>query len=130
MKDMKISKETMDLYRTQGGGFYHSTLHVSVLTCGFWPSNANTNTNTNNFPVAIQDMVQQFQRFYHTIHNGRRLAWHTQLGTADLRWTNHQQNRKKELNVSTYQMCILLLFNTNTQLTFKYIQEATGTFIY
>ena len=52
--------------------------------------------------------------FYLSSHNGRRLAWLTNMGTADLRAT-FGDGVKRELSVSTYQMCILLLFNTADQ---------------
>jgi len=46
------------------------------------------------------------------------------MGTADLK--AFFGSRKHELNVSTYQMVILLLFNTSSQITFKELKETSG----
>lgn len=79
-------------------------------------------------------------------HNGRQLTLQPQLGSADLNAvfygigrvdlessmnvigeqpfsgnTNYQPERKHIIQVSTYQMCVLLLFNTNDKLTFEVI---------
>jgi hypothetical protein len=65
-----------------------------------------------------------FKKFYLSNHNGRRLTWQTNMGTADLK--AFFGSRKHELNVSTYQMVILLLFNTSSQITFKELKETSG----
>ncbi|KAI9118989.1 hypothetical protein K1719_009664 [Acacia pycnantha] len=57
-------------------------------------------------------------------HNGRRLSWQTNMGTADLKAV-FSKNVKHELNVSTYQMCVLMLFNNADRLTCKEIEQAT-----
>ncbi|KAK3234933.1 hypothetical protein CYMTET_54841 [Cymbomonas tetramitiformis] len=49
-------------------------------------------------------------QFYLSTHTGRRLTWQTNMGTADLKAV-FSPTAKHELSVSTYQMCILLLFN-------------------
>eukprot|EP00249_Psilotum_nudum_P003831 c17326_g1_i1 orf=2-220(+) len=36
------------------------------------------------------------------------------------------KGQKHELNVSTYQMCILTLFNSADQLTYREIEQGTG----
>lgn len=53
------------------------------------------------------------------------MTWQTNMGTADLK--AFFGSRKHELNVSTYQMVILLLFNTSSQITFKELKETSGT---
>ena len=52
------------------------------------------------------------------LHVGRRLAWLTNMGSADLRAT-FGDGVKRELSVSTYQMCILLLFNDADTLSYQ-----------
>jgi len=74
-------------------------------------------------------------------HNGRQLTLQPQLGSADLNAVfygsrrpendlstsvsssisllNLSSERKHIIQVSTYQMCILLLFNTHEKLTFE-----------
>lgn len=51
------------------------------------------------------------------------MTWHTSQGNADLKST-FGKNRH-DLNVSTQQMCILLLFNSADTLSYADIQEAT-----
>ena len=46
------------------------------------------------------------------------------MGTADLRATFGET--KRELNVSTYQMCILLLFNERDRVSYRDIISETG----
>lgn len=77
-------------------------------------------------------------------HNGRQLTLQPQLGSADLnavftgvrRSDNdsvtsvsstaniHDQSteRKHIIQVSTYQMCVLMMFNTHDKLTFEVIK--------
>ncbi|CAN0403262.1 unnamed protein product, partial [Discosporangium mesarthrocarpum] len=56
---------------------------------------------------------------------GRKVAWQTSLGNADLKCCFKGGANRHELNVSTHQMCILLLFNNVDSLTYDEIQEAT-----
>lgn len=54
---------------------------------------------------------------------GRKVTWQTSQGNADLKSTF--DGNRHDLNVSTYQMCILLLFNNADTLSYTEIQEAT-----
>lgn len=58
-----------------------------------------------------------------SVRQGRKVTWHTSQGNADLKST-FGKNRH-DLNVSTQQMCILLLFNHADTLSYAEIQEAT-----
>ena len=51
------------------------------------------------------------------------MTWHTSQGTADLKSTFGAS--RHDLNVSTYQMCVLLLFNAADTLSYADIQDAT-----
>lgn len=53
---------------------------------------------------------RMFERFYLSRHNGRRLSWQPSLGNADIKVTF--KNKKHDLNVSTYALVILVLFET------------------
>jgi len=96
-------------------------INVHVLTTGFWPTQ---NASSCTLPSEIQQCCQLFEKFYLNNHSGRRLTWQTNMGTGELR--SHFGTKKHELNVSTFQMCILLLFNKYDTLSFKEIQEATS----
>ncbi|KAE8673236.1 Cullin-3 [Hibiscus syriacus] len=120
--DMKTSQDTMQ-------GFYAShpelaegpTLVVQVLTTGSWPTQP---TITCNLPSEMVALCEKFRSYYLGTHTGRRLSWQTNMGTADIKAT-FGKGQKHELNVSTYQMCVLMLFNNADRLSYKEIEQAT-----
>ncbi|KAG1678291.1 hypothetical protein FOA52_013912 [Chlamydomonas sp. UWO 241] len=95
-------------------------LQVQVLTTGSWPTQSACKCQ---LPRELERCCEEFRTFYLGTHSGRRLTWQTNMGTADLRVDFGA--KRHELNVSTYQMCILLLFNDADALTYKEIAEAT-----
>ena len=68
-------------------------------------------------------IVNVFENFYVDKHQGRTITWQYNMGTADVRANGF--SKQYEFNVSTYQMAILLLFNSeeNSTLTFNQIAE-------
>ncbi|KAF6160010.1 hypothetical protein GIB67_033094 [Kingdonia uniflora] len=121
--DMKTSQDTMQ-------GFYTNyvvdsgdcpMLAVQVLTTGSWPTQPSA---TCNLPAEIRGVCEKFRSYYLGTHTGRRLSWQTNMGTADLKAT-FGRGQKHELNVSTYQMCVLMLFNNADRLSYKEIEQAT-----
>ncbi|CAN6484622.1 unnamed protein product [Victoria cruziana] len=121
--DMKTSQDTMQ-------GFYACqsidtsdgpTLAVQVLTTGSWPTQPSA---TCNLPAEIMGVCEKFRTYYLGTHTGRRLSWQTNMGTADLKAT-FGKGQKHELNVSTYQMCVLMLFNSADRLTYREIEQST-----
>ncbi|CAG8540312.1 13355_t:CDS:10 [Funneliformis caledonium] len=110
--DMRISADTMADFKD----FLDKSvlekpkmdLGVTVLTSTFWPMNLSASPRCN-FPAEITKACETFQRFYLGRHSGRRLTWQSNMGTADIRGSF--KSRKHDLNVSTYQMVILLMFN-------------------
>ena len=68
-------------------------------------------------------MSDKFHQLYLAKNNGRKLTWLCHLGNADMKVTF--RSGRKELNVSTYQMCILMLFNEYTELSLERIREIT-----
>ncbi|KAL8124509.1 cullin-3A-like [Apium graveolens] len=121
--DMKTSQDTMQgFYAAMGGELADGpTLVVQVLTTGSWPTQS---TTTCNLPSEIQGVCEKFKNYYLGTHSGRRLSWQTNMGNADLKVT-FGKGQKHELNVSTYQMCILMLFNNADQQSYKEIEQAT-----
>lgn len=150
--DMKLSADTMEnfksyLQKADGDILHGVDLSVHVLTTGFWPTQAAAKCNLPpevrciflfsligrpaladlmfSFDKQILHCCEVFKKFYLSNHNGRRLTWQTNMGTADLK--AFFGSRKHEFNVSTYQMVILLLFNNSSQLTFRELKETSGT---
>lgn len=81
---------------------------VIVLTSGIWPSTSLKASCV--LPRIVQEkFFEPFSAFYVQKHSGRKLTWQMQLGGADVRGKFGESRR--ELGVSTYQMCILMMFN-------------------
>jgi cullin 3 len=73
-----------------------------------------------------QDLIKSaevFAKFYLAKHNGRKLTWQYNMGTADVVANGYSQ--PYTFTVSTYQMAILLLLNENEQISLGDIHEAT-----
>nr|GMD51921.1 cullin-3A-like isoform X1 [Ipomoea batatas] len=121
--DMKTSQDTMQGFNATMGGEIADgpTLAVQVLTTGSWPTQSVTPCN---LPTEILGVCEKFRTYYLGTHTGRRLTWQTNMGTADMKAT-FGKGQKHELNVSTYQMCILMLFNNADRLSYKDIEQAT-----
>lgn len=117
--DMNLSKEIMDSYKSTS---YFSTapieIEVQTLTTAHWSLKV---LPPCILPKAAIDACDRFTTFYlEKFKTGRRLTWMTNYGTVDLR-ANFPTGRK-ELNVSTYQMCMLMLFNDASQLSLDQIR--------
>ncbi|GIL75860.1 hypothetical protein Vretimale_5569 [Volvox reticuliferus] len=125
--DIKTSRDTMADFRAklvEGGRLDELggiDLQVQVLTTGSWPTQAPSKCN---LPRELEAACEAFRSFYLTTHSGRRLTFQPNMGTADLRAV-FGAGRRHELNVSTYQMCILLLFNEQDALSYREIAQAT-----
>jgi cullin 3 len=134
--DMRISRDMQDLYKSykrtqesQQSGENSGTdklvdIEVDVLTNGYWPSQ---NVPACTLPSQVQHAIDRFTNFYLEKHTGRKLSWQTSAGAAELKATfgGPDNYRKHELSVSTYQMCILLLFNDVDTLTLGQIRTKT-----
>ncbi|KAK3155280.1 hypothetical protein QOZ80_2BG0201170 [Eleusine coracana subsp. coracana] len=121
--DMKTSQDTMqDFYAKKADELGDGpTLDVHILTTGSWPTQPSPPCN---LPPEILTVCEKFRAYYLGTHSGRRLTWQTNMGTADIKAT-FGKGQKHELNVSTYQMCVLMLFNSADGLTYKEIEQAT-----
>ena len=61
-----------------------------------------------NLPEELLKPAKSFEQFYLSRHSGRRLTWQPSLGSADVKV--RFKTRTHELNVSTFALTILLLF--------------------
>lgn len=141
-KDMAISDDLTASYKeyiakTGEPDPKRIELEVNVLTSTMWPMEIMSSSRDGNvqlpciFPKEIDTVRQSFEKFYLSKHNGRKLSWQPGMGTADIRATFYRSNGKvarHELNVSTYAMIILLLFNDvpiGESLSYEEIQART-----
>ncbi|CAK9162899.1 unnamed protein product [Ilex paraguariensis] len=120
--DMKTSQDTMQgFYAAMGPEIADGPmLTIQVLTTGSWPTQLSAPCN---LPSEILGLCDKFRTYYLGTHTGRRLSWQTNMGTADLKAT-FGKGQKHELNVSTYQMCILMLFNNADMHGYREIEQA------
>ena len=125
-KDIRMSEDTMlEFKSTTLAKQLSIDLSVKVLTTGNWPNEAKDAVQNVQLPREIAACVQAFNKFYNSKHTGRLLHWKPSLGSADLKATLGEQNNKYELQASTYQACILLLFNQAPSVTYQQILERT-----
>ena len=125
-KDMAVSEDLSSNYKQYVARLgdpdpRRAELDVNVLTSTMWPLDIMGHPyqerdarQTCIFPPAIDKVKQGFEKFYLDKHSGRQLSWQTNMGTADIRAFFPESKGKiktRELNVSTYAMVILLLFN-------------------
>ncbi|KAI9106100.1 Cullin [Phlyctochytrium arcticum] len=131
-QDVHLATELMSDYRSSLSTSVTAPkemidLQVKVLTSTFWPIVPGGN-ETCNFPSEATEAMVHFQKFYHGRHSGRRLTWLAHLGTADLK-ANFEKGRK-ELNVSTYGMVVLMgVFNKladGQSISYEQIRDDTG----
>jgi len=150
-KDMTVSNTIMEEFKehvlTSGANLHGVDLSVRVLTTGFWPTQSAT--PKCNIPSAPRNAFKAFRRFYLAKHSGRQLTLQPQLGSSDLnavfygmrreegegrdgassstctRSVTSTTPRKHIIQVSTYQMCVLMLFNNRERLTYEELQNET-----
>ncbi|KAG4148772.1 hypothetical protein ERO13_D05G304600v2 [Gossypium hirsutum] len=121
--DMKTFQDTMQGFCSSHPELTDGpTLVVQVLTTGSWPTQPSI---TCHLPFEMSALCEKFRSYYLGIHTGRRLSWQTNMGTADIK-AIFGKGQKHELNVSTYQMCILMLFNNADRLSYKEIEQVTA----
>ncbi|KAL9093592.1 MAG: hypothetical protein Q9165_003987 [Trypethelium subeluteriae] len=135
-KDMQLSEDLTSGYRqyVQRLGDpdpKRIDLDIKVLTSMTWPLESisggsggddGQQRTRSTYPPLLERIKKGFEQYYADKHSGRVLTWHANLGSADLRATfpkvpgakegsSLAKERKHEINVSTYAMIILLLFN-------------------
>jgi cullin 3 len=120
-KDIKMSEDTMAEFRTTSLSKQLTfELSVKVLTTGNWPNEQKDMTGIiASLPREISFCMQNFNKFYNNKHTGRLLHWKPSLGYADIKASLGDALSKHELQTSTFQMSILLLFNANVQLSYQ-----------
>lgn len=149
-KDMFISAELTTGYKQHVEGLGERDpkrieLAINVLTKMTWPMESIGGLGDGqedkrpkcNFPPAVEKIKRGFEKYYSEKHNGRELTWLPNMGTADIKAVFPRvpqkdgsfKERRHELNVSTYAMVILLLFNemaADESITFEEIQARTN----
>ncbi|XP_058232650.1 cullin-1b isoform X1 [Hemibagrus wyckioides] len=93
---------------------------IQVLSSGSWPFQQSC---TFALPSELERSYQRFTAFYASRHSGRKLTWLYHLSKGEL-VTNCFKNRYT-LQASTFQMAILLQFNTENSYTVQQLADST-----
>lgn len=151
-RDMNTSRETTEQYRNHVRGLgeieeRRIDLSISVLAGNNWPKEIMgraTGLSAESrfkaiYPPEIQRLQNSFFEFYSKNRNGRVLTWVGSAGSADIKCIFPKipsktsgplsKDRRYEINVSTYGMIVLMLFNATNEdewLSFEDIQAATN----
>ncbi|KAK6495886.1 hypothetical protein TWF481_002931 [Arthrobotrys musiformis] len=98
---------------------------IQVLSTSFWPL---TPSNTPfKIPQAITKTYDQFQTFYFQKHSGRKLNWLWHLCKGDVKAAFAKGSKVPfTFHVSTYQIAILLMFNSGTSYSYEDIESTTN----
>lgn len=123
--EASLTKELNDRFHDWRSQQHFDTgmpFYAFVLTSGIWP----LQTIATDFivPAELKQTYQDFMEFYQRAHAHRQLSWLWHLSTNEIRATF--DSRKYIFTTSTYQAAILLLFNTQSVLTYDEIAAATG----
>jgi len=122
--DMSVSKELGERFKNyleeSGNKGLGLDFNVLVLATGSWPLQP---PSTNfSIPKDLQTCEQCFVKFYQAQHSGRKLNWLHQLSKGELK---SRYGKKYSFVTSTYQMGVLLHFNSNESMTTNDLQIAT-----
>ncbi|KZS88122.1 Cullin-domain-containing protein [Sistotremastrum niveocremeum HHB9708] len=125
--DMRVSADITASYRKHIDDLVDVDrpieLSVTVMTSTFWPM---THSGSSCImPIRMTQACQVFERYYLSKHSGRRLTWQPALGNADVKVAF--KARTHELNVSTFALVILLLFEDvedGERLSYNEIKDA------
>ncbi|KAG5513172.1 hypothetical protein PMAC_001542 [Pneumocystis sp. 'macacae'] len=129
-QDISVSRNLQESFKEllrQSLDSYNLSIdfYIIVLGTGFWP--LQPPSTPFNIPNELINIYEKFQSFYQKKHNGRKLNWLFQLSKGELK-ANYLPNMKIAhiFQVSTYQMGILLAYNTSTSFSYEQLQNITA----
>lgn len=131
-KDMDTSRDLTSGYRDYISNLGSADgkvidLSINVLTSNNWPAEhmgprgQDRVRSDCNWPADVKRLQESFLQYYLSERNGRVLTWMGSSGSADIKCVFPKipgresgplsKERRYELNVSTYGMVVLMLFN-------------------
>ncbi|KAI8871170.1 Cullin-domain-containing protein [Ramicandelaber brevisporus] len=129
-QDVGVSKDINDKFQEHSSRIANRSdvgmdFHIFVLSTTAWPLQAPKSQFV--MPLEITPMYDRFQQFYVAQHNGRKLNWLFQYSKAEIK-TNYVKINKVSytLQVSMYQLGVLLMYNNKTSYTFNELATGTG----
>jgi len=120
--DISNSKTTMaDFKKSECYAACSIDFKVEILTMGYWSSQTD---QVLKMGPQLSQCCESFTQFFNERHRGQKLIWQMQLGAGELRAAFPAGG--KDLTVTTYQLCILLLFNKADVLSLSDIRNGCG----
>ncbi|XP_005105674.1 cullin-1 [Aplysia californica] len=108
-KHLETSREPLDI-----------DFSIQVLSSGSWPFQQSC---PFTLPVELERSYQRFTAFYGSRHSGRKLNWLYQMSKGEV-VTNCFKN-KYTLQASTFQMAVLLQYNSEDSYSVQQLQDNT-----
>nr|CAD7453726.1 unnamed protein product [Timema tahoe] len=138
-KDMTVSNTIMDEFKdhvlTSGVNLYGVDLSVRVLTTGFWPTQSampkcSIPTAPPQWSTSLQPQLgsSDLNAVFYGPRKEENEGKDGASSSTSLMSVSSQRAagpRKHIIQVSTYQMCVLMLFNNRDRLTYEEIQSET-----
>ncbi|CAH7690496.1 cullin-4A [Phakopsora pachyrhizi] len=143
LKDIKMSDEMAKSFKEWCQKNNPSTpldLVVTVGSSSMWPMSQNSSSSFSSDPLrsgsstrscilpkVLEDSIKLYEKFYSTRHSGRRLNWHTELGSLEIKIKF--KRTVHELSLSTFAGIVLLLFDgleEDKQMSYEEIKAATS----
>lgn len=109
-QDIKVSDDLNQRFKLDARNNNEPTadsLNIKILNDGAW-SRASDKV-TVSLPVELEDYIPKVEAFYKRMHTGRKLQWQHLYSNGTLTLTN--EVGKVELEVTTFQMAVLLSWN-------------------
>ncbi|XP_064594486.1 cullin-1-like [Liolophura sinensis] len=122
-QDIGVSKDLNEQFKrhlTSSAEPLDIDFSIQVLSSGSWPFQQSC---TFTLPSELERSFQRFTTFYSSQHSGRKLNWLYQMSKGEI-VTNCFKNRYT-LQASTFQMAVLLQYNTSQTFTVQQLQEST-----
>lgn len=123
-QDIGVSKDLNEHFKrhlqTTSDSFMDIDFSIQVLSSGSWPFQQSCSFT---LPTELERSFQRFTTFYSSQHSGRKLNWLYHMSKGEL-VTNCFKNRYT-LQASTFQMAVLLQYNTADSFSVQQLQEST-----
>ncbi|XP_046357436.1 cullin-1-like [Haliotis cracherodii] len=121
-QDIGVSKDLNETFKRsiQSTDPLDVDFSIQVLSSGSWPFQQSCSFN---LPVELERSFQRFTSFYSSQHSGRKLNWLYHMSKGEI-VTNCFKNRYT-LQASTFQMAVLLQYNTEVSYNVQQLMEIT-----
>ena len=122
-QDIGVSKDLNEQFRIYLENSEDTTdidFGIQVLSSGSWPFQQ---SYSFFLPAELERSVHMFTNFYSSQHSGRKLNWLFHMSKGEL-VTNCFKTRYT-LQASTFQMAVLLQYNTSSSWTVQQLEELT-----